>query len=109
MAIEIVLIAFGVAGIAWLFAGSRTSTARTLWSPGDKVLTIFRLLLGTLTVYVLLSAGGFARILGLIGAFFGGLHLYFTRPDNDLGWATPWPIKAVTYPFSKLEKLLIGK
>lgn len=102
MAYEILLIAFGVAGLAWLFASSRTGTARKLWSPGDTALTIARLTIGTLTVYVLLTAGGIAGILGIIAAFFGGLHLYFTRPDKDLGISTPRPLK-------RLNKLLTGK
>lgn len=105
---ELILIAVGVMGLAWLFASSRTSTARTIWSPGDKALTVFRLILGGLTVYVLLTAGGIATILGLLAAFFGGLHLYFTRPDEDLGVGMPRPLRWVGNKLGRLERLLVG-
>lgn len=110
MAYEIFLIAFGVAGLAWIFASSWTGAARKIWSPTDTALTIGRLTIGTLTVYVLLTAGGIAAILGVVAAFFGGLHLFFTRPDEELPrFGLPGPIRFFTGIMDRLEKLLIGK
>lgn len=103
---EIILIAIGVFGLAWLFASSRESTARKLWKPGDTALMVGRLIIGGLTVYVLLSAGGIAFFIGVLAAFFGGLHLYFTRPDRDvpqwgpIGWLTSLP--------TRMKRALVG-
>jgi len=106
---EIALIAFGVAGVAWLFAARNPKAARALWAPGDKLLLAFRLALGIVTVWVLLTAGGFAWFLGVAAAFFGGLHLYFRRPDRDLGLETPGVLRPVTGVFRRLERLLVGR
>lgn len=104
---EIILIAIGVAGLAWLFASSRESTARTLWRPGDQALMVFRLLIGGLTIYVLLTAGGIATVLGVIAAFFAGLHLYFSRPEDDVG-RLGFPLRWFSATMSKIEGLLVG-
>lgn len=105
----VVAIAFGVAGVAWLFAAARPGTARKLWKPGDTVLTIFRLSLGAVTVYVLLTAGGLVFFVGLAAVFFGGLHLYFTRPDKDLPRiGIPGPIRAFMGIMSSIERMLFG-
>lgn len=102
-------IAFAVAGLAWLFAAKSPGTARRLWKPGDTALTIFRLAIGALTVYVLLTAGGFVFFLGLVAAFFGGLHLYFTRPDESLPRAgLPGPIRWFMRGMNTIERLLFG-
>jgi hypothetical protein len=107
---EIFAAAFGVAGLAWIFASSSTSTARKMWKPGDTALMIGRLLIGLLTIYVLLTAGGIAVVLGLLAAFFGGLHLYFTRPDEDLPrFGTPAPIRWFSSVMDRLERLLVGR
>lgn len=103
----VLAIAFGVAGVAWLVAAARPGTARKLWKPGDTALMIFRLLLGAATIYVLLTAGGIAFGLGLVAAFFGGLHLYFTRPDRDLPRVgMPGPIRAFMKIMSSIERML---
>lgn len=104
------LIAFGVAGLAWLFAGWSPSTARKLWSPVNSGMTAFRLGVGALTLYVLLTAGGIAAILGLVAAFFAGLHLYYTRPDRDLPhFGIPGPFRWFMSLMDRIERLLIGR
>jgi FtsH-binding integral membrane protein len=105
---EVFLIAFGVAGVAWLFAARNPRAARALWAPGDRLLLVFRLAIGGLTIYVLLTAGGIAWFLGLAAAFFGGLHLYFRRPDEDLGFGTPFFIRPFAKLMNRLERLLFG-
>lgn len=104
-----IAIAFGVAGLAWLAAASRPGTFRKIWKPGDTALMIGRLLIGTMTVYVLLTAGGIAWWFGLAAAAFGGLHLFYTRPDKELPrFGLPGPLRWFMGLMNRLERMLIG-
>lgn len=109
-AIGVILLAFGVFGITWLFASNYTGAARAVWSPVAKLSLAFRIIIGTLSIWVMLSAGGIARIFGLIALVFAALHSFFTRPDQDLGMynrdMVPRPFRWILGKIASLEKML---
>lgn len=113
MAWEIFLIAAGVFGLVWLFASNYTGVARSIWSPIAKLSLAGRIIMVSLSIYVLLTAGGIAAVFGLLALGFAALHAFFTRPDQDLGMYNrrmiPRPFRWVLAKIQGLEKMLFGR
>lgn len=104
MVYALIGIAIGVAGLAFLFASQRPGLARKIWTPGNQAFTAFRYGIALLTLYVLLTAGGIAFWLGLAGAAFAGIHLYFTKKGESGDGSMP----AVLRPFAAVWRSISG-
>lgn len=108
--IGVILLAVGVFGLTWLFASNYTGAAKAVWSPIAKLSLAFRIIIGGLSIWVMLTAGGIARLFGLIALVFAALHSYFTRPDQDLGMYNsemiPRPFRWLLGKITALEKML---
>lgn len=87
--VEIFLIAFGVFAFGLIVASTYTSEIKRFWRPIFGLSLIARGILVAFTLWLALSAGGIAFIFGLIAVFIIAIHVYLTRPDEDVGVKTP--------------------